>query len=106
MKRIALIAMGLVLVAVAGVAGVVAQRQGERIDELEAAVSALHARAAAADGRASVDDGARLDEIERQLGFDAPAWPAEAVHERITQLEWDLGLICGYLHRTGAEVLC
>ncbi|RIQ28601.1 hypothetical protein [Jiangella rhizosphaerae] len=107
MQRMVLIAMGLVLLVVAGVAGVVVQRQGERIDELEAAVSdLLTTRADDAGDRAGVDDAARLDEIERQLGFDAPSWPAEAVDERITQLEWDLGLICAYLHRTGAEVLC
>jgi hypothetical protein len=106
MNRIALIAMGLVLLAVVGLGGVVVQRQSGRIDELEAVVRDLQARADDADQRASPGDAARLDEIERQLGFDAPSWPAEDIDERITQLEWDLALICGYLHRTGAAVLC
>lgn len=109
MNRIALIAMGLVLLAVVGLGGVVVQRQSGRIDELEAVVRDLRARVDDADGtgqRAGPDDAARLDEIERQLGLDAPSWPAEDIDERITQLEWDLALICGYLHRTGAAVLC
>ncbi|TDD67869.1 hypothetical protein E1262_17835 [Jiangella aurantiaca] len=103
MNRIALIVLGLVVLVVIGVGGVVLQRQGERMDELEASVRELRLAAQASSAETAAD---RLDEIERQLGFDAPSWPAEAVDERITQLEWDLGLICGYLHRTGAEVLC
>ncbi|WP_116952285.1 hypothetical protein [Jiangella endophytica] len=106
MERKALLALGLVLVAVIGLGAVVLQRQSERIDELTAAVGELRAQADEVNAGASRDDAARLDEIERQLGFDAPSWPAEAVDERIAQLEWDFGLICGYLHRTGAEVLC
>ncbi|MBB5790710.1 hypothetical protein [Jiangella mangrovi] len=106
MNRIALIALGLVLLAVVGLGGVALQRQGERIDELEATVGELQALTAAAAARRDVDDATRLEEIEAQLGFDAPDWPAENFAERITQLEWDLALICGYLHRTGAEVLC
>ncbi|PZF81977.1 hypothetical protein [Jiangella anatolica] len=106
MNRIGLIAMGLVLLAVVGVGGVVVQRQGERIDELEATVGELEAVSDAVIARRTVDDAARLDEIEQQLGFDAPDWPSENFAERIAQLEWDFALICAYLHRTGAEVLC
>lgn len=106
MNRIALIATGLVLLAVIGLGGVAIQRQGERIDALEATVGELQAGADEAAARRDVDDATRLDVIETQLGFDAPAWPAERIAERITQLEWDLGLICGFLHRTGAAVLC
>jgi len=106
MNRIALIAMGLVLLAVVGLGGVAIQRQSERIDELEATVSELRAVSDEVNARRDVDDATRLEEIEAQLGFDAPSWPAEKFAERITQLEWDLALICGYLHRTGAEVLC
>lgn len=106
MNRIALLAMGLLLLVVIGLGGVALQRQGERIDELEATVSDLQAISDEVIARRTVDDATRLDEIEEQLGFDAPDWPAENFAERITQLEWDLGLICGYLHRTDAEVLC
>jgi hypothetical protein len=106
MNRMALIAMGLVLLAVVGLGGVVVQRQGDRIDELEARVGELQTAADTVSARRDVDDATRLEEIEQQLGFDAPLWPAENFAERITQLEWDLALICGYLHRSGAEVLC
>lgn len=106
MNRMALIAMGLALLAVIGLGGVVIQRQGERIDQLEATVGELRTVTEAAAARRDVDDATRLDEIEGQLGFDAPDWPSENLAERITQLEWDLGLICGFLHRTGQEVLC
>ncbi|TDC49550.1 hypothetical protein E1212_17925 [Jiangella ureilytica] len=102
----ALIALGLALLAVVGLGGVVLQRQGERIDELEATIAELRTVTEAAAARRDVDDATRLDEIEAQLGFGAPDWPSENVAERITQLEWDLGLICGFLHRTGEEVLC
>ncbi|SEE38176.1 hypothetical protein [Jiangella alba] len=106
MERKALLALGLVLLAVIALGAVALQRQSDRIDELEAAVGELRVRADDAGRPGGLDDTARLDEIERQLGFDAPSWPTEDIHERIAQLEWGLSLICGHLHRNGAEVLC
>ena len=106
MNRMALIALGLALLAVIGLGGLALQRQGERIDELEATVGELRAVTAATAARRDVDDATRLDEIEAQLGFDAPDWPTENFAERVAQLEWDLGLICGFLHRNGQAVLC